>query len=65
MKILTPTKGNMIIWRERKIVSEKLYTPDDFDESVLEQLPASEAEVLKEQWTREAERQAVEGVDND
>lgn len=64
MKILTPINGNMIIWRERKIVSEKLYTPDNFDESVLEQLPVSEAEMLKEQWMREAEQQAVEGVDN-
>lgn len=64
MKILTPTNGNMIIWRERKIVSEKLYTPDNFDESVLEQLPVSEAEMLKEQYRRESEQQTVEGVDN-
>lgn len=64
MKILTPTDGNIIIWRERKIVSDKLYAPDNFDESVLEQLPISEAKAIEEQWNEEAEQQAAEGADN-
>ena len=64
MKILTPTDGNLIIWRERKIVSDKLYGPDNFNESVLEQLPISEAKVLEEQWNKEAEQQAAEGAGN-
>ena len=64
MKTLTPTDGNLIIWRERKIVSDKLYAPDNFDESVLEQLPISEAKAIEEQWNEEAEQQAAEGADN-
>ena len=64
MKILTPTDGNLIIWIERKIVSDKLYAPDNFDESVLEQLPISEAKALEEQWNKEAEQQAAEGAEN-
>lgn len=64
MKIITPTDGNLIIWRERKIVSEKLYTPDNFDESVLEQLPIAEAKALEEEWNKEAEQQAAEGAEN-
>lgn len=64
MKILIPTDGNLIIWRERKIVSDKLYAPDNFDESVLEQLPISEAKALEEQWNEEAEQQAAEGAEN-
>ena len=53
MKILTPKDGNLIVWRERKIVSEKLYTPDNFDESVVEQLPKAEAEELDRKWREE------------
>lgn len=64
MKILTPTDGNLIIWRERKIVSDKLYAPDNFNESVLEQLPIPEAKALEEQWNEEAEQQAAEGAVN-
>ena len=64
MKILKPTDGNLIIWRERKIASEKLYTPDNFDESVLEQLTISEAKALEEDWNKEAEQQAAEGAGN-
>ena len=64
MKILTPADGNLIIWRERKIVSDKLYAPDNFAESVLEQLPILEAKALEEQWNEEAEQQAAEGADN-
>lgn len=64
MKIITPTDGNLIVWRERKIVSEKLYTPDNFDESVLEQLPIPEAKALEEEWNKEAEQHAAEGADN-
>ena len=64
MKILTPTDGNLIVWRERKIVSDKFYAPDTFDESALEQLPISEAKALEEEWNKEAEQQAAEGADN-
>ena len=64
MKILTPKDGNLIVWRERKIISEKLYTPDNFDESVLEHLPISEAKALEEEWNKEAEQQAAEGAGN-
>ena len=64
MKILTPKDGNLIVWRERKIVSEKLYTPDNFDESDLEQLPIAEAKALEEEWNKEAEQQAAEGAGN-
>lgn len=64
MKIITPTDGDLIIWRERKIVSNKLYAPDNFDESVLEQLPISEAKALEEEWNKEAEQQAAEGAGN-
>lgn len=64
MKVLTAADGNLIIWRERRIVSDKFYAPDTFDESVLEQLPISEAKALEEQWNKEAEQQAAEGADN-
>lgn len=53
MKILTPTDGNLLVWRERKVVSDKMYTPDNFDESVIEQLPKAEAEELDRKWREE------------
>ena len=53
MKVLKASDGNLLVWRERKVVSDKMYTPDNFDESVVEQLPKAEAEELDRQWREE------------
>lgn len=53
MKVLTAADGNLLVWRERKVVSDKMYTPDNFDESVVEQLPKAEAEELDRKWREE------------
>ena len=59
MKVLKASDGNLLVWRERKVVSDKMYTPDNFDESVVEQLPKAEAEELdrkrREEELHEAE----------
>lgn len=53
MKVLKASDGSLLVWRERKVVSDKMYTPDNFDESVVEQLPKAEAEELDRQWREE------------
>ena len=53
MKILKASDGNLLEWRDRKIVSDKMYTPANFDESVVEQLPKAEAEELDRKWREE------------
>ena len=53
MKVLKASDGSLLVWRERKVVSDKMYTPDNFDESVVEQLPIAEAEELDRQWREE------------
>ena len=53
MKVLKASDGNLLVWRERKVVSDKMYTPDNFDESVVEQLPKAEAGELDRQWREE------------
>ena len=63
MKVLTASDGRLLVWRERKLVSDKMYTPDNFDESVVEQLPKAEAEELDRQW-REEELHEAESEKN-
>ena len=63
MKVLKASAGNLLVWRERKVVSDKMYTPDNFDESVVEQLPKAEAEELDRQW-REEENVEAESEQN-
>ena len=53
MKVLKASDGNLLVWRERKVVSDKMYTPDNFDESVVEQLPKADAEELDKKWREE------------
>ena len=67
MKVLKASDGNLLVWREIKVVSDKMYTPDNFDESVVEQLPKAEAEELDRQWREEesieAERSRTDGAE--
>lgn len=63
MKVLKASDGSLLVWRERKVVSDKMYTPDNFDESVIEQLPKAEAEELDRKW-REEESVEAESEQN-
>lgn len=47
---IKPTEGNLLVWRERKIISDSIFAPDDFDRSILEELPKEEAESLQKEW---------------
>lgn len=54
---IKPNEGNLLVWRERKIVSDSIFTPDDFDRSILEELPKEEAEKLREEWEKIAQQE--------
>ena len=47
---IKPTEGNLLVWRERKIISDSMFTPDNFDRTVLEELSKEEAEALQKGW---------------
>lgn len=58
MKTIKADEGKLILWRERKIATDSLFTPDDFDTSVLEYIPQAEGERLKAEWEEEERREA-------
>ena len=47
---IKPTEGNLLVWRERNTISDSIFAPDDFDRSILEELPKEEAESLQKEW---------------
>ena len=65
MKTIKADKGQLILWRERKIATDSLFTPDDFDTSVLEYIPLEEGERLKAEWEEEEKREAEALREND
>lgn len=50
---IKPNEGNLLVWRERKLISDSMFAPDDFDRTVLEELPIDEANALQEEWNKE------------
>ena len=58
MKTIKADEGQLILWRERKIATESLFTPDDFNTSVLEYISQAEGERLKTEWEEEERREA-------
>lgn len=60
MQIFEAPKDMLLVWKERKLVSGKVYTPDDFDPSVLELVSRDEGEALNAMWEAEAEFSAQE-----
>lgn len=54
---IKPNEGNLLVWRERKLISDSMFAPDDFDRTVLEELPKEEAEKLQEEWEKIAQQE--------
>ena len=57
MKVFKAEAGCLVAWRAGRVVTDKLYTPDTFDPSEVEQVPEVEAFALKAAW--DAEEQAA------
>ena len=53
MKIFKAEAGCLVVWRNGRAVTDKLYTPDAFDPSEVEQVPEVEALALKAAWDAE------------
>lgn len=62
MKIFKAEAGCLVVWRAGRVVTDKLYTPDTFDPSEVEQLPEADALALKAGWDEE-ERAAAEDAE--
>lgn len=57
MKVFKAEAGCLVVWRAGRVVTDKLYAPDTFDEAQVEQVPEVEAFALKAAW--DAEEQAA------
>lgn len=53
MITITANNGTLILWRERKLITDKLFAPDNFDKNVLESISKAEADALQAQWDEE------------
>ena len=53
MITITANNGTLILWRERKLITDKLFAPDNFDKAVLESITQAEADTLQAQWDEE------------
>ena len=62
MKIFKAETGCLVVWRAGRVVTDKLYTPDAFDGSQIEQVPEVEAFAIKAAWDGE-ERAAAEDAE--
>ena len=60
MKILNAKQGCMLVWKDRRTASYRFYTPDTFDESVLEEMAESDARILMDEWEAEDAAEAAE-----
>ena len=61
-KIFKAEAGCLVVWRAGRVVTDKLYTPDTFDGSQVEQVPEAEALALKAEWDEE-EQAAAEDME--
>lgn len=62
MKIFKAETGCLVVWRAGRVVTDKLYTPDTFDGSQVEQVPEADALALKAEWDEE-EQAAAEDME--
>ena len=53
MKVFKAEAGCLVVWRAGRVVTDKLYTPDTFDGSQVEQVPEVDALALKAAWDAE------------
>ena len=53
MKVFKAEAGCLVVWRAGRVVTDKLYTPDTFDGSQIEQVPEVYALALKAGWDEE------------
>ena len=53
MITIKPNEGNLLVWRERKLISDSMFAPDDFDKSVIEELSINEVNTLQAEWNKE------------
>ncbi len=63
MKKIIATDGKMLLWEERKIVSDSIYAPDDTDFGTVREITQEEAEeYIKsfEEENKEANEEANE-----
>ena len=58
MKIFKAKTGCLVVWRAGRVVTDKLYTPDTFDGSLVEQVPEADALALKAKWNEEEQAAA-------
>ena len=62
MKMFKAETGGWEVWRAGRVVTDKLYTPDTFDGSQVEQVPEADALALKAEWDEE-EQAAAEDME--
>ena len=58
MKTFKAEAGCLVVWRAGRVVTDKLYAPDTFDGSQIEQLPEADALALKAGWDEEEQAAA-------
>lgn len=63
MITIKPKDGNLLVWRDQKIVSDSIFAPDDFDVSKVEEMIKDEALKLKEEWENELQQELLSDGD--
>lgn len=63
MITIKPKDGNLLVWRDQKIISDSIFAPDNFDVSKVEEMIKDEALKLKEEWENELQQELLSDGD--
>ena len=63
MITIKPKDGNLLVWKDQKIVSDSIFAPDNFDVSKVEEMAKDEALKLKEEWENELQQKLLSNGD--
>lgn len=59
MITIKPKNGNLLVWKDQKIISDSIFAPDNFDVSKVEEMAKDEALKLKEEWENELQQELL------
>lgn len=63
MITIKPKDGNLLVWKDQKIISDSIFAPDNFDVSKVEEMIKDEALKLKEEWENELQQELLSDGD--
>lgn len=64
MITIKPKDGNLLVWKDQKIISDSIFAPDNFDVSKVEEMIKDEALKLKEEWENELQQELLSDGDS-